>query len=258
MDDASTDETDAVVRRYGSRVRMLRSEENIERGAARNWGAREAHGDVVAFLDSDDEWLPGKLREQLPRVRAGVACVASAELIDENDEPVGCRPVPQNVELHNLLGGAIACYPSSLVVLREEFLAMDGFPEALPLQGSEDWAFFAKWLGAGRMLSGIPEPQIRYRVHPGNWTMDASRVEVSMWAAVRWLDAEKCLGEHPNAVKSARAMHIARRFANAGDWDRMARWIAVARRFGIRRDALRELRAIPSSVARGAMRRRVR
>jgi GT2 family glycosyltransferase len=60
IDDGSTDDTASVIARYGSRVRYLRAE-NRGAGAARNRGIREARGDLVAFLDSDDEWMPGKL-----------------------------------------------------------------------------------------------------------------------------------------------------------------------------------------------------
>jgi glycosyltransferase involved in cell wall biosynthesis len=66
VDDASTDDTVAgVERRYGSRVRLLRSPYRRGPGAARNAGARVATGELLAFLDSDDVWLPGKLNAEL-------------------------------------------------------------------------------------------------------------------------------------------------------------------------------------------------
>ncbi len=60
VDDGSTDETARVVSKYGSPVRYIVTE-NRGAGAARNRGIQEARGDLVAFLDSDDEWMPGKL-----------------------------------------------------------------------------------------------------------------------------------------------------------------------------------------------------
>jgi GT2 family glycosyltransferase len=51
VDDASTDETPAVAEQFG--VRLLRLERNSGPGAARNFGARHAAGDVVLFVDSD-------------------------------------------------------------------------------------------------------------------------------------------------------------------------------------------------------------
>ncbi len=63
VDDGSSDDTEAVVRAHGDRVRLLRTDHRGA-GAARNAGVRAAKGELVAFLDSDDEWMPGKLARQ--------------------------------------------------------------------------------------------------------------------------------------------------------------------------------------------------
>ncbi|HLH37701.1 MAG TPA: glycosyltransferase family 2 protein [Bryobacteraceae bacterium] len=64
VDDGSSDATEAVVRSLAHpRVRYVR-QANAGAGAARNRGVRESQGALVAFLDSDDEWLPGKLELQ--------------------------------------------------------------------------------------------------------------------------------------------------------------------------------------------------
>jgi glycosyltransferase involved in cell wall biosynthesis len=66
VDDASTDGTaDEVERRFGSGVRLLRMPERRGPAAARNAGVRAATGTFLAFLDSDDVWLPGKLDAEL-------------------------------------------------------------------------------------------------------------------------------------------------------------------------------------------------
>jgi hypothetical protein len=66
VDDASRDDTAAVVERSGdSRIRCVRHPVNRGCPAARNTGVEAATGEVVAFLDSDDEWLPGHLASRL-------------------------------------------------------------------------------------------------------------------------------------------------------------------------------------------------
>jgi glycosyltransferase involved in cell wall biosynthesis len=66
VDDGSTDGTSAIVeQRFGRRVKLLRMPRRSGVGAARNAGVRQATGDLLAFLDSDDLWLPGKLDAEL-------------------------------------------------------------------------------------------------------------------------------------------------------------------------------------------------
>jgi glycosyltransferase involved in cell wall biosynthesis len=66
VDDASSDDTESVVAGYGDpRIKYLRLAVNQGQCAARNHGIRAASGEYVAFLDSDDEWLSGKLQAQL-------------------------------------------------------------------------------------------------------------------------------------------------------------------------------------------------
>jgi glycosyltransferase involved in cell wall biosynthesis len=66
VDDGSTDGTaELLERRFGSEARLLRMPERGGPGAARNAGVRVATGELLAFLDSDDLWLPGKLDAEL-------------------------------------------------------------------------------------------------------------------------------------------------------------------------------------------------
>jgi glycosyltransferase involved in cell wall biosynthesis len=63
IDDGSTDDTQAVVSSFGQRV-VYQQGKHRGAGPARNLGLSRARGDLIAFLDSDDEWLPGKLAMQ--------------------------------------------------------------------------------------------------------------------------------------------------------------------------------------------------
>ncbi|MGA6927308.1 MAG: glycosyltransferase [Desulfosarcina sp.] len=64
VDDGSTDDTQALLSSYGDRIRSIRQ---ARRGvsAARNAGIRATTGELIALLDSDDTWLPGKLTAQV-------------------------------------------------------------------------------------------------------------------------------------------------------------------------------------------------
>ena len=74
VDDASTDDTAAIVRRFSSEhpqsnIRYVRLAENAGPAAARNAGWNLARGTHIAFLDADDEWTPDKTRQQLNLLR---------------------------------------------------------------------------------------------------------------------------------------------------------------------------------------------
>jgi len=66
VDDHSTDSTvDLLAQTFGSSISLLRLDKQRGPGAARNAGASLARGELIAFLDSDDVWLPGKLDAEL-------------------------------------------------------------------------------------------------------------------------------------------------------------------------------------------------
>ena len=65
VNDGSTDEGEEVVRSFSDeRVRLI-NQANAGPGAARNRGMGDARGEFIAFLDADDEWLPGYLEQSL-------------------------------------------------------------------------------------------------------------------------------------------------------------------------------------------------
>jgi glycosyltransferase involved in cell wall biosynthesis len=69
IDDGSTDKTREIVGEFGNRVEYI-FQKNQGAGAARNRGIEEASGEWIAFLDSDDRWLPYKLSLQFKVLEA--------------------------------------------------------------------------------------------------------------------------------------------------------------------------------------------
>lgn len=93
VDDCSTDDTDTVVKPYLSdtRIKYLKNEKNSGAAVSRNRALREAKGRWVAFLDSDDLWLPDKLEKQITFMSNGSYhfSYTQYEEIDENSELLG-------------------------------------------------------------------------------------------------------------------------------------------------------------------------
>jgi glycosyltransferase involved in cell wall biosynthesis len=140
VDDGSTDQTVALVEGFQDpRLRVVRLPGNGGCGRARNTGIRVARGELIAFLDSDDEWLPQKLERQVARLRecedpltavVYCRCVVRDGLTDRTwFEP---RVVYGGDVFQYLLGGWNPATPSMFLVERRSLLEVGGFSESLP------------------------------------------------------------------------------------------------------------------------------
>lgn len=67
VDDCSTDDTDNIVEPFltDARIKYFKNEKNSGAALTRNRAMREAKGEWIAFLDSDDLWMPEKLEKQI-------------------------------------------------------------------------------------------------------------------------------------------------------------------------------------------------
>ena len=65
FDNTSTDNSAAIAKSYGERVRYFKSQTTYPLGKARNLAINETKGEFIAFLDCDDIWLPQKLEKQV-------------------------------------------------------------------------------------------------------------------------------------------------------------------------------------------------
>ena len=91
VDDCSTDNTDEVVSFYkDQRIKYLKNEKNSGAAITRNKALREAQGEWIAFLDSDDLWAPEKLEHQINFMKNNGYNLSFTEYekIDEESKPL--------------------------------------------------------------------------------------------------------------------------------------------------------------------------
>ena len=166
VDDGSTDQTAALAAEYEARderVRYLRQSQNAGVSAARNRGLREARGEFVAFLDSDDEWRPEKLDRQIRRFRELPARVGLLYSGVEDVGPGGHRTVrvpAHRGDLHRTLLERNVIHGLSGVVLRRAAVEHAGlFDEGIP--AIEDYEY---WLRVTDRFEAdfVPAPLVRY------------------------------------------------------------------------------------------------
>jgi glycosyltransferase involved in cell wall biosynthesis len=159
VDDGSQDETAAVARSHGdSRVRLVRLTTNQGVARARNVGVREARGDWIAFLDSDDEWRPPRLERQRDWRAAGDSSVMYCRYVRHVPDPVS-RWVP-GPALH--CGDAFRALvrgwdplPSCVVARRAVLAAMRPFDESLP--AFADYEMWLRLAAGGVDFVGLDE-----------------------------------------------------------------------------------------------------
>lgn len=196
-DDGSTD--DSVPRALAlasgdPRLVVVRLPHSGCPAVARNAAARVARGEYIAYLDSDDLWLPDKLALQvqvLDQRRDAAMVYALASYYDGQRErgvhgPKVAR-VPESIfELLLLHGNFIQT--SSVLIRREICEQLGGFDEAEALRASEDLDL---WLRVAHRYPVLFVPRVltRYRLHAGN----LSRDQREMVAKVRAVIAANCL-----------------------------------------------------------------
>src|SRR5579872_1478066 len=121
VDDCSPDDTCERVAAWSSRdsrVKLIRQTQNDGPYAARNAALANSRGRYVAFLDSDDFWLSGKLSRQLQFMRATRAALSFTEFlrVSEDGSRIGRRlKVPSTLTYEELLGNT-AIATSTVIV----------------------------------------------------------------------------------------------------------------------------------------------
>ena len=168
VDDASSDDTRTVVEAIDDpRVCYVRQETNRGPGAARNEGIRRARGSLVAFQDSDDEWLPEKLEKQVATLEAagpGVGVVVCDMLRIHASGESSYHRTPDVVR-GRLLSPRTGYYQTfavgiqSALIRRELCGEIGGFdPEMRWFEDSELFLRLAQITEFRR----LPEPLVRY------------------------------------------------------------------------------------------------
>ncbi|MBE9004344.1 glycosyltransferase family 2 protein [Fortiea sp. LEGE XX443] len=164
VDDGSTDNTAEVVKGFTDpRIIFLPLDKNYGGSYARNQGIKAACTELIAFLDSDDEWLPEKLELQIARLQASddpqaaVVYCLGYECVEER------KKIP-NLVLHegdvfdHLLRGWLPPTTSLFMVKRSALLEVGGFDESL--LSFQDYDLWLSLAAANKHFLAVDKPLI--------------------------------------------------------------------------------------------------
>lgn len=200
VDDGSTDNTSSVVHAFEDPRLQYVFQKNQGLSSARNTGINLGRGELLSFLDSDDEFLPNKLEtllQELSEHETAGLIAGQAIPVNERGERVGAifdRPFPDPVELL-LLGNPI--HVGSVLVSREWQDKVGLFDEGL--NSYEDWDMWLRLAHAGCPMLWVDRPVSLYRFHLAQMTREGDTMTRASFAVLnkfflregldgRWVD----------------------------------------------------------------------
>ena len=190
VDDGSTDETPTVAQGFfdaapwdaagSNRVRLFR-QENRGLAGARNTGIRQARGEFIALLDSDDLWLPGFLEKMLALAGdhpEAAVLYCGWRYVDEGGRLLPEAPhltVIPPMEMHARMLRANQLNVCTVLLRREAVLQAGLFDESF--RRLEDWDLWLRLLEEVCTFVGLKEPLVLYRLHGSSLSADAAEMK---------------------------------------------------------------------------------
>lgn len=165
VDDCSTDNSVQIALSYAEkdqRIKVIRNETNSGAAISRNKAIELAQGEFIAFLDSDDLWLPDKLEKQIEFMRQNNCdfCYCRYDLIDENSAFLGkIVRVPKKLSYKKYL---LHCFTGCLTVMYAFRIAKD--IRSFNIKNNNDYGLFLQVIRKCKNPLGMQDILAHYRI----------------------------------------------------------------------------------------------
>jgi teichuronic acid biosynthesis glycosyltransferase TuaG len=184
-DDCSSDRTREIVADFAerdSRIKLVAQKANQGPALTRNGSIERAQGRFIAFLDSDDWWLPEKLEHQLAFMADRHIAISYTQFrrVDQSGENAGrLIKIPKKLTYRQLLGNTAIATSTAIVdrALTGDFRMAKTY--------YDDFALWLKLLRAGFIAEGLQEDLMRYRIVQGSVSYGKINSAKKVWATYR-------------------------------------------------------------------------
>jgi len=186
VDDHSTDQTAKIIKQYvdrDPRIKVIQLTENRGAGYARNVAMKHANGRFLAFLDSDDLWLPEKLETQLKFMLENEIGFSYTKysLIDETGNPSGSSySIPEKLEYKDLLK---FCHIGCLTVMLDRNIT--GNVEMNEIRNRQDYILWLDITKRGIPAYGLNLTLSKYRKVSNSISSNKLKVSKLNWKVYR-------------------------------------------------------------------------
>jgi glycosyltransferase involved in cell wall biosynthesis len=174
----SEDNTIEVVNSFQDpRIKLINFRNYGVIGASRNEGVRQAKGDIIAFLDSDDTWASLKLERVVSffHHHPGVELVCHDEWVLVDNRIKSVIKYGPYKDYYGLLFQKNCLSTSAVAMLRQKFLALGGFSEDLRFAGVEDYDLWLRLAKAGGSIEYLHEVLGTCRMHDQSFSAKAQQ-----------------------------------------------------------------------------------
>lgn len=191
VDDCSTDNTREIVGEYTNsdpRIKLFVLEENSGSAVARNKAMDEAAGQYIAFLDSDDCWLPKKLEKQLQFMQEkdiAFSYTTYVRILEDGTRTNAISNTPESVNYDDLMK---RCVIGCLTVM----LDMDkiGNMRMVNIRTRQDYVFWLHITKKGFLAYGLPEVLAEYRLVDNSISSNKWKAAKRNWYVFREIEKQ--------------------------------------------------------------------
>ena len=188
VDDCSSDNSRKIIEKYcqkDQRIKCITLKENVGASKARNKATEEANGDYIAFLDSDDLWLPDKLKKQMQLMEEEniVLSYASYYAINKDGRVIKTFRAKDKVSYSDML--KTSTMGTLTTVYNVKKLGKFYFENI----GHEDYVMKLQILKQIPFAKGIDEPLAKYRIH--SQSLSSNKLHTALWQWHIYREVEK-------------------------------------------------------------------